>query len=87
MNENLLFVIWEESLDLLDDGLVACIPLSLTHLTPVSDKLLKSRLELVHVKGGTWAQLLWIFLKVKTILYVCMYVCILTNNSLYSIFL
>lgn len=87
MNENLLFVIWEESLDLLDDGLVAGIPLSLTHLTPVSDKLLKSRLELVHVKGGTWAQLLWIFLKVKTILYVCMYVCILTNNSLYSIFL
>lgn len=74
---NLLFVIWEESLDLLDNGLVAGIPLGLAHLTPVSDKLLKSRLKLVHVKGGTWAELLWIFLKVQFSIQTILHVCIL----------
>lgn len=66
MTENLLFVSWEESLDLLDNGLVAGVPLSLAHLTPVSDKLLERGLELVHVKGGTRAKLLRIFLKVQS---------------------
>lgn len=46
----LLLVTWEESLDLLDDRLVARIPLSLAHLTPVSNKLLYGRFKLVHVK-------------------------------------
>lgn len=56
-------VIWEESLDLLDDRLVAGIPLSLAHLTPVSDKLLYGGLQLVHVKRRGRMHLLWILLE------------------------
>lgn len=53
----LLLVTWEESLDLLDDGLVAGVPFGLASLTPVSDKLLYGGLELVHVKRRGWAHL------------------------------
>lgn len=36
----LLLVTWEESLNLLDDGLVTGVSFSPTRLTPISDKLL-----------------------------------------------
>lgn len=64
-------VIWEESLDLLDDRLVAGIPLSLAHLAPVSDKLLYGGLQLVHVKRRGRMHLLWILLEgsMKTVLF------------------
>lgn len=56
-------VIWEESLDLLDDRLVAGFPLSLAHFAPVSDKLLYGGLQLVHVKRRGRMPLLWILLE------------------------
>lgn len=59
----LLLVTWEESLDLLDDGLVAGVPLSLASLTPVSDKLLYGGFKLVHVKRRGGAILPRILLK------------------------
>lgn len=61
----LLFVTWEESLNLMDDGLVAGIPLSPAHLAPVSNKLLYGGLQLVHVKRGGWAHFLRILLDIE----------------------
>lgn len=59
----LLLVTWEESLDLLNDGLIAGVPFSPTRLTPVSDKLLYGGLEFVHVKCRGWAHLPRILLR------------------------
>lgn len=52
-------------MDLLDDGLVAGVPLSPAHLAPVSDKLLYGGLKLVHVERGGWARLPRVLLEVE----------------------
>lgn len=59
-------VTWKESLDLLDYGLVAGVPLSPAHLAPVSDKLFNGGLELVHVKCSGWPRLPRILLEVDS---------------------